>query len=77
MKHFRLLPILIFCAAFTLSLKVGSLWQGISAIAASSETSDKDAGKASAAGDGNQKMAKADGEKAESTDDKTGKKTQS
>jgi flagellar motility protein MotE (MotC chaperone) len=38
MKRVRLLPILIFCAAFTLSLKVGSLWQGVSAIAASSKT---------------------------------------
>jgi flagellar motility protein MotE (MotC chaperone) len=38
MKRVRLLPILIFCAAFTLSLKVGSLWQGISAIAASSKS---------------------------------------
>ena len=28
----RLLPILIFCAAFTLSLKVGGLWHGVEAL---------------------------------------------
>lgn len=27
--RFRLLPVLIFCAAFTLSIKLGSLWQGV------------------------------------------------
>lgn len=27
--RFRLLPVLIFCAAFTLSLKLGGLWQGV------------------------------------------------
>jgi flagellar motility protein MotE (MotC chaperone) len=44
MKRLRLLPILIFCAAFTLSLKVGTLWQGISAIAASSSSDSQQSG---------------------------------
>lgn len=32
----RLLPILIFCAAFTLSLKLGSLWQGVDSFVSAS-----------------------------------------
>jgi flagellar motility protein MotE (MotC chaperone) len=30
--RFRLLPTIIFCAAFTLSLKLGGLWQGVDAL---------------------------------------------
>ena len=30
--RFRLLPAIIFCAAFTLSLKLGGLWQGVDAL---------------------------------------------
>ena len=77
MKHVRLLPILIFCAAFTLSLKVGSLWQGVSAIAASSETSGKDAEGASNTGGDNPETAMADGKNAAPGGDKTGKKAPS
>lgn len=44
---FRLLPVLIFCAAFTLSLKLGSLWLGYDGLLSSSraiaqETTAKD-----------------------------------
>jgi flagellar motility protein MotE (MotC chaperone) len=36
MSRIRLLPILIFCAAFTLSLKLGTLWQGVDKVVMSS-----------------------------------------
>ena len=44
--RFRLLPILIFCAALTVSLKLGSLWHGLdglitSSTAAAQEKADK------------------------------------
>ena len=74
MKHVRLLPILIFCTAFTLSLKVGSLWQGVSAIAASSETSEKDAGGAPAAGEENQQSAMTDEKNAPQAGDEPAEK---
>lgn len=63
MKRLRLLPILIFCAAFTLSLKVGTLWQGISAIAASSNSDSQqleNSGKSSGSRGEPQKPAKTD-----------------
>ncbi len=76
MKRVRLLPVLIFCAAFTLSLKVGSLWQGINAIAASSKSdSDQTDGSDTAPqpGEKMQKQAKGDAGPSEKDSASSGK----
>lgn len=72
--RFRLLPTLIFCAAFTLSLKLGSLWQGVdqivsprSAIAEEAGGKDKAATPAPVAEGAGGKSAESGGKAAKTT----------
>lgn len=75
MKRVRLLPVVIFCAAFTLALKVGLLWQNMGAIAASGETEARAGQEAPPPGPGaGEQMAEAqgagDGKKGAGTDNR-------
>lgn len=66
-SRIRLLPILIFCAAFTLSIKLGGLWQGVdNFVTASSAVAEEKTGsgkntEAAEAGEKADEMEKPDG----------------